>query len=95
MIPLGSSQRLFVTPDEHARRMAAQNNKHPHGGEGNCGGTEGHGTPELLRKKTGASKPSAADAVGAAGNASHNASVATKTNVPQNRSSDRNDRNNV
>ena len=47
---MNSSQRLFVTPEEHARRMAEQN-RHPHGGEGDCGGSEGHGTPELMRKR--------------------------------------------
>ena len=47
---MNPNQRLYVTPEERARRMAEQN-KHPHGGEGNCGGREGHGTPELQQKK--------------------------------------------
>ena len=47
---MNSNQRLFVTPEEHARRMAEQN-RHPHGGEGECGGNEGHGNPELMRKR--------------------------------------------
>ena len=28
----------------------AEQGRHPHGGEGNCGGREGHGTPELQKK---------------------------------------------
>lgn len=47
---MNSNQRLFVTPEEHARRLSEQG-RHPHGGEGNCGGREGHGTPELQRQK--------------------------------------------
>ena len=50
---MNSGQRLYVTPEERAMRMAAQQqnaSRHPHGGEGNCGGNEGHGTPELLRR---------------------------------------------
>ena len=53
MTTVNSGQKLYVTPEERARRMAAQQNggRHPHGGEGNCGGNEGHGTPDLLRKQ--------------------------------------------
>ena len=47
---MNSNQRLFVTPEERARRLSEQG-RHPHGGEGNCGGNEGHGTPELQRQK--------------------------------------------
>ena len=46
---MNSEQRLYVTPEERARRMA-ERRTHPHGGEGRCGGNEGHGTPELQRK---------------------------------------------
>lgn len=45
---MNPNQRLYVTPEERAKRMAEQN-RHPHGGEGKCGGREGHGTPELRR----------------------------------------------
>ena len=41
--------RLYVTPDEFFGREQ-NNGRHPHGGEGNCGGSEGHGTPELNRQ---------------------------------------------
>ena len=47
---MNSAQRLFVTPEELSRRKADES-RHPHGGEGKCGGNEGHGTPELQRKK--------------------------------------------
>jgi len=52
VIEMNSRERLFVTPEERARRLAAsggQRSAHPHGGEGRCGGKEGHGTPELVR----------------------------------------------
>lgn len=49
---MNSSQKLYVTPEELARRKAEmKKNAHPHGGEGRCGGNEGHGAPELQRKR--------------------------------------------
>ena len=42
---MSSGGRLFVTPDE-LRREPNPAFSHPHGGEGRCGGAEGHGTNE-------------------------------------------------
>ena len=92
---MGSSQRLFVTPEEHAQRVKAQNNNHPHGGEGNCGGSEGHGTPELLMKKSREGKISSSETVGAEKNASRNANGAPRQNIPQYRSRATAERNDV
>ena len=54
---MNNPQKLFITPEEHARRMATeQRSRHQHGGEGRCGGTEGHGTPELKRRSNGGAR---------------------------------------
>lgn len=60
---MNNPQKLFITPEEHARRRATEQRKgHPHGGEGNCGGKEGHGTPELNRKTSGGVQKSSVSA---------------------------------
>ena len=48
---MAENGRLYATPEEFFGREQ-NNGRHPHGGEGNCGGKEGHGTPELDRRSS-------------------------------------------
>ena len=47
---MGSANRLFVTPDE-LRGGVMPDPSHPHGGEGKCGGNEGHGSRGMSDKR--------------------------------------------
>ena len=52
-----NGNRLFVTPNQSNNPYRRQNNNpyggrqsHPHNGEGNCGGIEGHGKNDTVRR---------------------------------------------
>ena len=79
--PVNSNQRLFVTPEERARRLSEQG-RHPHGGEGNCGGNEGHGTPELQRQNAAKQGSGATERVKPARDNRNQAADKGKPNAP-------------